>query len=686
MSAGEVPQDRRRVKLFVGLVVAGLFVVVGLIVFSLVSLMAVVFFSASQASCVGPGNDGSTGGDSGVPLPASDPSARLQVSIFSWNSYYKNSLGNVLDGFRAIEAAGGDAGGLQEQNSHVKLVTLQRRLAPTWTFVGTQTRHPIAYRTANYQLLASGVEIELTPHKMESGPGGRSVGTKYVVWAELRDVHTRATFVLVNDHKVAGVEHSGHPRKDKPIRVRLWHQQDAAVGRVITRLKPLGVPIFKTADENLAAKADAKVRDKGFAYVQMQKRGMYSNWRVLGYPKKGTHGTRAIDYVWATTNLAAPVRQRILPAFGSDHHPLVVDLDNAKATGNAQALAQAAAEKARSANEQISLRSTAAGSTTTADETAVWRALLGSGFDAVHAAAAMGNMKDESGFDPQIIQGGGHSTRPAAAGGGGYGLVQWTPGRKLSDYIGSATPTVQNEVTALKAQLDGRGPHPEKAAGDAFWAAHDTATAAAVFHLRYERSASKDSSHRVSNALDIERRMRGVAGSSLVGEDQPSCPDPADSGDPGLAGIGSGPCPLDAIHAPGKKGSRSCGEALTWLSGQMSSGSHAWYRKCMALVAVAYGWQYSGNDTAYLGAKRVIAAGQMHTSRTNIPKGAVLWWDGHRTGNAAGHVAIYDGNGYIFSNDVKGAGTVGRVPWTFPEDHWGQRFMGWSAPYFPNAG
>ena len=97
---------RNRTKLIVGLLVAGLTVLVGLVVFSLVSLIAVVFFSASQSLC---SSDGSTaaGGDSSVPLPAENPSARLQVSVASWNTYYKNSVDNIVRGFRAIEAAGG---------------------------------------------------------------------------------------------------------------------------------------------------------------------------------------------------------------------------------------------------------------------------------------------------------------------------------------------------------------------------------------------------------------------------------------------------------------------------------------------------------------------------------------------------------------------------------------------------
>lgn len=47
-----------------------------------------------------------------------------------------------------------------------------------------------------------------------------------------------------------------------------------------------------------------------------------------------------------------------------------------------------------------------------------------------------------------------------------------------------------------------------------------------------------------------------------------------------------------------------------------------------------------------------------------------MWWDGRPTGNTAAHVAIYDGAGYILSNDVPVTdGRVGRVPWTYPEEH-----------------
>ena len=685
MSVPQPASDKRRASLAVALLAAGAVLVVVFVVFSLIAVMAVVFSSANQALC-SQGGDGSTlgtGGDNSVPLPAENPSARLQVSIVSWNTYYKNSVSNIVRGFRAIEKAGGDAVGLQEQNSRSKLRELQGRLGPGWAFVGTQTRQPVAYRTGDYQLIASGVVKEHGPHAIESGPGGTTVGTKYAVWVELRDIRTRATFAFVNDHKVAAVEHVGHPRKDHPTRVRLWHQEDQVVGDVIAKLKPLGVPIFKTADENLAAKADAKVRDKGFAYVQMQKRGMYSNWRVLGYPDEGTHGSRAIDYVWATTKLAAPVRQRILGGYGSDHKILLVELDNAKAAS--------AARISQTSNTKAAARAS------TAEQAS--RAIAGG--EAVGGATRRKQIANAK-LVAQGVQ---------AAGGSGRAIyVALVAAVGESDLINvNYGDQAGPDSRGLFQQRDSWGTlaqrmNPAWAAGAFMLGPHQGGHGGLLQLDGWENMAVTLAIHRVqinadpnhytkfeSRAAEIGRQagidFDAPAGTgSDLGAEQPGCPDPGQGDDPGLSGIGSGPCPLDVLHAPHKANPRDCNAALDYLVGQMNSGSHAWYRRCMALVAVAYGWSYSGNDTAYIGAQRVIAAGQMHTSRAGIPKGAVMWWDGRRTGNTAGHVAIYDGNGYIFSNDVKGHGTVGRVPWTFPEDHWGQRFIGWSAPYMPNAG
>lgn len=143
----------------------------------------------------------------------------------------------------------------------------------------------------------------------------------------------------------------------------------------------------------------------------------------------------------------------------------------------------------------------------------VWKALRSAGFDAVHAAAVMGNVEIESAhtFNPTVVQGVTFSNNPSSAGGGGYGLVQWTPGSKLKHYIGNAQPTIPNEVNALKAQLNGKGSDPEAAVGIGFFAARGVNAATIAFHLKYERSASTDSSQRVTAANHWYRQYSGAA-------------------------------------------------------------------------------------------------------------------------------------------------------------------------------
>ena len=133
----------------------------------------------------------------------------------------------------------------------------------------------------------------------------------------------------------------------------------------------------------------------------------------------------------------------------------------------------------------------------------VWAALRAAGFSKIQAAGIMGNMQSESGFDPFIVQGGGHSMNPAAAGGGGYGLVQWTPGRKLIPYLHGKPPSVRTEINALVEQLSGRGSSPEGAAGAALRSAGSIREATRAFELKYERHAGGPQANRISQAHAI---------------------------------------------------------------------------------------------------------------------------------------------------------------------------------------
>ena len=134
----------------------------------------------------------------------------------------------------------------------------------------------------------------------------------------------------------------------------------------------------------------------------------------------------------------------------------------------------------------------------------VWTALLGAGFSKIQAAGIMGNMMSEnSTFDPLLIQGGGRSTSPGASGNGGYGLVQWTPGSKLTPYLHGHAPSVTTEINALRQQLAGRGTSPEGAAGMALANARSVEEAARAFEMKYERHKPPPQPIRVTQAEDV---------------------------------------------------------------------------------------------------------------------------------------------------------------------------------------
>lgn len=85
------------------------------------------------------------------------------------------------------------------------------------------------------------------------------------------------------------------------------------------------------------------------------------------------------------------------------------------------------------------------------NEKTIWNWLVAQGLDGAQAAGIMGNLQQESDFDPTIIQGGGDTNDPAVAGSGGWGLVQWTPGAKvLNDKAGAkATGNIYDISTEL---------------------------------------------------------------------------------------------------------------------------------------------------------------------------------------------------------------------------------------------
>ncbi|MEO3753581.1 hypothetical protein [Streptomyces sp. B6B3] len=118
-----------------------------------------------------------------------------------------------------------------------------------------------------------------------------------------------------------------------------------------------------------------------------------------------------------------------------------------------------------------------------------------------------------------------------------------------------------------------------------------------------------------------------------------------------------------------------------------AEGETGWYRQCDRFVAQTYGWANSGSATANDHWARLVDAGLAHPGDTSPPAGALLFYD---TGQAAGHVALYLGDGLVASNDVlddyRGEGEIAVVPRDeLTDGHWRLRYRGWAEPAFPDA-
>jgi N-acetylmuramoyl-L-alanine amidase len=83
------------------------------------------------------------------------------------------------------------------------------------------------------------------------------------------------------------------------------------------------------------------------------------------------------------------------------------------------------------------------------NEEKVFNFFVGKGLTDVQTAGIMGNMSQESGFEPQRVEGGGESKTPTS---GGWGLIQWTPGTKILGIAKEAK--IDTPIHELGTQLE----------------------------------------------------------------------------------------------------------------------------------------------------------------------------------------------------------------------------------------
>lgn len=123
------------------------------------------------------------------------------------------------------------------------------------------------------------------------------------------------------------------------------------------------------------------------------------------------------------------------------------------------------------------------------------------------------------------------------------------------------------------------------------------------------------------------------------------------------------------VSAPAASNSKAS-KAVAWARQQI--GSNGYRGLCQRFVENAYGTsgQYGSALDAYRALK---AAGQIRTTKTGIPAGALVFSDGPLDG-PYGHVMISEGNGTFISGGMVNGASVQRLTTPNP----GSTYLGWA--------
>ncbi|WP_126464156.1 coiled-coil domain-containing protein [Propionibacterium australiense] len=199
------------------------------------------------------------------------------------------------------------------------------------------------------------------------------------------------------------------------------------------------------------------------------------------------------------------------------------------------------------------------------------------------------------------------------------------------------------------------------------------AALAAAQDIVNEAVASDDALKRQANDLASQIQARDAAAAAAAAETAAAA---------NRANAAAGASWLTTNIAPGQLTPYSVDQAVA--TAQAMEGDMRYGNMCLALVAAFYGYSSSGVNSATDAAATIMAAGQMQYDTSNIPVGALVWYDGAPAGNPFGHVAMYAGNGMIYSNGAANGG-VGVISLDTPSAGWGEPLIGWSSVWLPNA-
>lgn len=200
-----------------------------------------------------------------------------------------------------------------------------------------------------------------------------------------------------------------------------------------------------------------------------------------------------------------------------------------------------------------------------------------------------------------------------------------------------------------------------------------------------------------SQAVDLVSKISTGAGAGPDGETAGAIPGVVDavgpdgeSADPSTtAGCGGGAFSTNA--AAGYVGPYNVAQLLARAQQFVAAGPSdpffgsvsTWYRACQHFVANLSGRATSGFTTASSAWAHFTAIGTAHPAAgvdgMAPPPGAWLYYSGV---GAAGHVAVYLGNGQVAGTDTWGRGRVGIGPASdITSGKWHLTYLGWAAPW-----
>lgn len=125
-------------------------------------------------------------------------------------------------------------------------------------------------------------------------------------------------------------------------------------------------------------------------------------------------------------------------------------------------------------------------------------------------------------------------------------------------------------------------------------------------------------------------------------------------------------------------------QAIAYARDQVSSPDKDYTGLCLHFCAWVYGFESSGVRSA-ADFWRGTPSSQKAAGDRKPPVGALACWTGGSHG--FGHISIVvgynKGTPMIASNDIRRKGKIDIVPLGEIESKWGQKYEGWTKPYFP---